>query len=221
MQGTSFQELQDIVYENLGSDSSDPALALIVPAAINYAQVVVALLFKPQELHIDTAESYTANSKSLDLSGLNFVNVTSVYNNTDSSELWFIPFNSWRVLVPQQMGATRFFSLFGNTLYIADVPTADKSLKIFYMSYPTELIDLGDKLDYVNYDSYIISVASGICFAAKEEGASADVCSAVAASLGAPLLQGAQMKEMIAGRQALLESTIAQSFQPQTGTAKE
>ena len=123
--------------------------------------------------------------------------------------------------MPRNVGATKFFSLFGQTLYIADVPSSLKSLQIFYMSFPTTLINLSDTLEYINYDSYIISVASGICFAAKEEGTSADVWNAVASSLGAPLLQGSQMKEMIAGRQALLESTISQAFQPQTGTTKE
>ena len=215
---TTFQTLQDLVYNNLGVDSTDPVAKLIVPAALNYASIVVGLLFKPSELEGKSDIVITTGSDNTSLASLNFAKIERVYDYTDSCEMYFVPFNMFKATVPT-LTFLRFYTTYGQTMFTNIIAPVNTTFNIYYMKFASVMSAANDPLGYINYDGYVIAAASSICFAAKEEGDSADIWSAVSAALGTPFLQSAQMKEMIAGKQSLLESSIAQALSKKSGTA--
>lgn len=206
---TTFSVIKNLVYKSLGHDEGDDdVLTIMVPAAINYAQVAVALIFKPPELNSSNDVIVSAGAKSVSIGALNFIDVIKIYNLTDSKDLHYVPFESWEILVPT-LTTIKFYTIFGEYIYVKGSPAGDTTLTIYQLVYPTELTTADQELDFPHYDSYIIAVACAICFAALEEGESVDVWAKVTEALGMPFLKGSQMREVIAGRQASLEATIS------------
>lgn len=205
---TTFLTLKNLVYKSLGRDDNDEATVLIVPAVINYAITAVALIFKPPELISSNPVVISAGSKSVSLSSLDFIDLTKVYNETDSRELFFVPFENWDIIVPSGLTVVKFYSINGETLFVKGTPAADKTLTVYCIDYPTELTADDQPVDFEHYDSYIMAVASAIAFAAFEEGETVDVWAKVVEALGMSFLKGSAMREVIAGKQISLESTI-------------
>lgn len=206
---TTFLDLKNLVFKNLGhEEGDDDVLTAMVPAAINYAQVAVALIFKPPELFGDSNLTISGSSPRVSLGTLDFIDIIKVYNITDSRELHYIPFESWEILVPT-LSIVKFYSIFGEWLYVKKTPTVDTIITLYRLDYPTELTANSQELDFPHYDGNIVAAACAICFAALEEGESVDVWGKVTDALGMPSLKGSQMREVIAGRQASLEATIS------------
>lgn len=212
--------LKNLVYTNLGRDSSDSAAALIVPATINYAISAIAAIFKPAELHTNNNISITPGNPSVSISSIDYLDIIRVYNSTDSIEMLFIPFELWEILVPTQT-VVKYYSLFGDTLYVKMTPTGDKTFILYYLKHPTTLSNDTDTVDFDHFDSYIVAIASAITFAAFEEGDTVDIWAKVAEVLNIPFLKASQMREIVAGKTALLESTISGALSSVAGAGQK
>jgi hypothetical protein len=197
---TTFLDLKNLVFKSLGHiEGDDDVLTAMVPAAINYAQLAVALIFKPPELFAENNLTISSGSPKVSLGSLDFIDVIKVRNVTDSRDLHYIPFENWEILVPT-LTVVKFYSMFGEWLYVKKTPTVDTVITIYQLTYPTELTANGQELDFPHYDGNIVAAACAICFAAIEEGESVDVWGKVTEALGMPALKGSQMREVIAGR---------------------
>jgi hypothetical protein len=205
---TTFLTLKDLVYKSIGRDSTDQLAAAVVPEAVNYALDVVALLFKPPELNTSGAVTVAGGSNYASIASLDFIDVTKVHNDTDGRELLFVPFEQWDVIVPS-LADVRFYSIYGDRLYVKATPAANKTLTVYYYAYPARLTLDSQSPEFDHYDSYIVAVASALTFATIEEGESVDVWAKVTEALGMPFLRGSAMREVIAGKQAQFESVIA------------
>jgi hypothetical protein len=204
----TFQTLKSLVYKSIGRDSTDQLAAAVVPEAINYALDVVALLFKPPELNTSSNVTVAGGNSYASIADLDFIDVSKVYNSTDSRELLFVPFEEWDTIIPADLSIVKYYSIYGDRLYVKATPTTNKTLTVYHYAYPARLTLDSQSPEFDHYDSYIIAVAGALTFAALEEGESVDVWAKVADALGMPFLRGSAMREIIAGRQAQLESVI-------------
>jgi hypothetical protein len=203
----TFLELKNFVYTSIGRDSTDVAAVLVVPMAINYAVEAIANVMKPPELSYTSTVVITSGSNSYYMSGVDFIDIISVYNSTDAIELSYIPFENWNILVPV-VTTTKYYTMFGDNLYVNQLVTNDTTLLINHLKYPTAMVADDSTPSFEHHDAYIISIAAAICFAVFEEGDAVDVWSKVGDGLGMSMLKAAQMREVVAGKAALLESTI-------------
>jgi len=208
---SSLQTLRNLIQVNIGNRDDTDAI-LVMNAAINYSALLAALVFDPPELKKSATSTLAIGQDSLGLTSLtNLLDVITLYNVTDSFTMWFFPFEQWHTIVPSTVGLTKYYTIYGETLYFRDVPTADKVLRMFHSNYPSALVNLGDTLSFDHHDSYIISLASAICFAAFEEAEGASMWKDIASAAGSSLMLGARARQVIAGREALLENAITQA----------
>lgn len=207
---STLAELRNLVKVNIGGRDDADAM-LVIDAAINYAAVLAALVFEPPELRGSSNLTVAGGNNSVSFASLTqLLDIIALYNVTDNHPMWYIPFEQWELVVPSSVGATKYYSVFGETIYVKDKPSANKTLRIYYSNYPTKLVNATDELEFEWYDSYIVSVASGITMAALEEAESAQMWQRVVEAISLPLMLGARARQVIAGQKLTLESAIAQ-----------
>jgi len=210
MMSSTFATLQALVGINLGG-RDDADTTAIIKAAINYAVLVAALTFEPPELKTSGNLTVTGGNDSVSLNGLTrWLDVVKIWNTTDSMPMGFIPFELWDVIVPTVVGSTRYYSIFGDTLFVKDKPGVNKVLKLFHATYPAKLVNTGDTLEFDHHDSYIVSVATGLSWAAFEEGESAGVWQKIGELVSMPFMLGARARAIIAGQKASFEALASQ-----------
>jgi hypothetical protein len=206
---STLSELQALVFTALGRDDADTVL--LVTAALNYATVLAALSFEPIELTDSDTIQIAGSSNSASLSGVaGLLDLRTVYNSSDSKNMWFIPWEFWYPLFPTSIGAVRYYSLFGQTLYVKDTPSGNKNLLIHFTIYPTVMVNPSDPVGFDNHDSYIVSVATGLVWAFFEEIESAGTLQKVVELVSAPLSIGARARGIITGQKANLEELFNQ-----------
>jgi len=203
---TTFLEFKNLIYTNIGRDSTDSAMALVVPVAINYALKTAAALFKPPEMFTETDQVVTNGTNSHTFTS-SFIDLISIYNVTGSNELGFIAYENFRVLVPTTTDV-KYYTVFGRYIILNTTVSADTTLRIGYIAYPDDLENDDDEPSFDEHDSYIVSVATAICWAVLEEGDSVQVWESVASALGLPMLKASQAKEVFSGKMAFLESAV-------------
>jgi len=206
---TTFLDLKTLVFKSLGHvEGDDDVLTIIVPAAIDYAQTAIALIFKPPELLAEDDLVISGGNSKVSLGSLDFIDVIKVYDVTDARDLHFIPFENWELLVPTQT-IVKYYSIFGEWLHVKKTPSVNTTITVCQLAYPTKLTSDSQVLDFPHHDGDIVAAACAICFAALEEGESVDVWGKITQALGVATLKGSAMREIIAGRQTSLEATIS------------
>lgn len=207
--GTSLADFQALVIKGLGGRDDSVALA-VINASLNYAATLAALIFEPPELREQSNLTVTGGSSYVSISSLtDLLDIQAIYNTTDSSKMWFVPWESWHVILPASVGSVKYFSIFGDRLYVKDTPSVNKTLEVSYSTYPAKLVNSADTLEFDYHDSYIVSVALGIAWAFFEEGESAATMKAVADVISLPLSLGARARQVIEGRKTSLEAMLA------------
>ena len=207
---SSLQTLQDLVQINIGG-RDDASAVTVMKAAINYASILAALVFEPPELKAISNLTVTGGSDNTSFSSLTqLLDILTVYNTTDSCVMWFVPYEQFEIIIPASVGKTKYYTVFGETIYVKDTPSVNKTLKLTYSNYPTTLVNPTDELEFEWHDPYIVGVASGICMAAFEEGESAQTWQGVVDAVGVPLMLGARARQVISGQKLTLEAAIAQ-----------
>ena len=207
---TDLQTFQDLVVKGLGN-RSDTDTAVVVKAAINFAISLAALVFNPKELQKQTTlivtggDSYTAVAPLTRL-----LNIQTVQNTTDSNRMWYIPREDWNVILPSSIGTTKYYTLFGSSLYVKDTPTSNKYLVVDYCEYPAPLVNAGDTVEFELYDSYITSTAMAICWAFYEEGGSAGIMQKINELATIPLALSAEGRYFIEKQKTGLQAVFSQ-----------
>ena len=203
-------DLQGLVVKGLGGRNDSTALT-VINACLNYAITLAALLFEPPELReqgnliVSNGNAYVSVASLTDL-----LDIQTVYNSTGSNKMWYIPWESWYVILPAAIGSVKYFSIFGDRFYVKDTPSADTTFLVSYSTYPGKLVNSTDPVGFDYHDSYLVSVALGICWAFFEEGESAGVLQKVADAAAMPLALGAKARQVIEGKRISLEALLSQ-----------
>ena len=206
---SSLSALRILMVKGLGG-RDDSTANTVIDACLNYASTLAALLFEPPELQTKANLTLLANNSNISLSNLtDRLDIKSVYNSTDSAKMWYIPWESWEILVPSNVGGTKYFSIFGETLYAKDTPSANKVLNIGYSTYPSLMSNANDTVDFDHHDSFIISTALGIAWAFFEKGKTTTIEQAMN-SITIPLTLGAKARQVIEGRKTSLSELLTQ-----------
>jgi len=205
---TALGDLQGLVVEGLGGRNDSTTLT-VINACLNYAITLAALLFEPPELReqgdlvVSGGNAYVSVASLTDL-----LDIQTVYNSTVGSKMWYIPWESWYVILPATIGSVKYYSIFGDKFYVKDTPSANATLSVSYSTYPSKLVNLTDPVEFDHHDSYLVSVALGICWAFFEEGESAGVLQKVADVVSIPLSLGAKARQVIEGQKISLETLL-------------
>lgn len=140
----------------------------------------------------------------------NLLDLIKVYNKTSAYKMDFIPYEQWDLYLPVGLSTVKYWTLFGNTMYIAAIPDSNVILTIGYTFYPNTLTEDIDEVPFNNFDSYISSLASSITFAAFEESDAAELWSKIASLVGAPATLSTKAKAIIEGQRVIMENAIMQ-----------
>jgi hypothetical protein len=205
---STFLTLQNLVKVAIGGRDDSDAL-LVIKAAINYSALIAAILYKPNELKTQSDVVFAGGSSFHNLSSLNWQEIHRVWNTTDSILLKFIPYELLDSILPT-LTATKYCSIYGEGLYLRKSPSTSKTLKISYIAYPAELVDDIDALEFSTYDSFIISLATSLTFAAFEEMESSALHQKVADYLGQPLTLSSKEKNLISKQQVYFDLSLQQ-----------
>ncbi len=207
---STLASLRNLVVINLGG-RNDATAVEVIDAAINYGVLIAAMMFQPPELkREDTTVLSSGNNKFYLSLFTRLFDLISIYNNTAGSPLWFVPYEQFDIVVPSSGTNVKFYTVFGNTVYVKPTPTSTTSLKVAYVSYPDVLSEDDDEVEFDYYDPYIVAVASALAMAAFEEVDSATMWQKVSESLYGPFLLGQRAREVIAQRKTLFEAVVAQ-----------
>jgi len=213
---TTFAELKDLVYKNIGRDSTDSLASAVVPAAINYAIKAASVLFKPPELYA-TENVVISNGTSSKEFTTEYIDILTLYNVTDSANMYFVPYELFYVIIPTHPTA-KYYTFLGDLIIVNLNVTADTTVRVAYVGYPTELSDEADEVEFDQHDAYIVSAATAIAFAAMEENETVDMWAKVAEAMGLGNLKAAQAREFMANKLTYLESAVTGSL---TGVGSE
>lgn len=206
---SSLSSLQTLCVKGLGGNDSSEAITAI-NASINFATLLAALLFEPPELLISGNLTVLSDQNSVSTTTLtNLLTIKTVYNSSDGNKMWFVPWESWYILVPSSVGSIKYYSLLGQTLYVADTPTSSKLLAIGYSTYPSSLSGSSDTLSFDHHDSFIVSTAINLAWSFFEKGRTVDI-DKVISSITQPFSLGAKARQIIEGRKTGLELLIQQ-----------
>ena len=206
---SNLSSLESLMSKGLGGRDDTAAMA-VIDACLNYAITLAALLFEPPELLEQSNLTITANNSNVSIGTLtDLLDVKAIYNNTDGNKMWFIPWESWYIVLPANVGAVKYFSIFGESLYVKDTPTVNKVLAVSYSTYPSKLSSAGDIVEFDYHDSFIVATALGIAWAFFEKGKSTTVEGAIS-MITLPLSLGAKARQIIEGQKTSLEVLFAQ-----------
>lgn len=204
-------QLQAVILSALGrSDSVATALAT---AMVNYAVTIVALVFRPPELRQVNTVTYIGNTPYLNISGLDWIDITRIWNTTDNRELRFIPFSRLDVVIPATLTLTKYYSLFGDLLYLRLSPIVNKSLSVSALVMPDPLVNVADVVPFDTYDSYLVSMATTLCQAALEEGEAAMMWQKIADGIVQPFMLGTKERDILDGQSAYIDTLVGQQQQ--------
>jgi len=206
---TTFGSIKTLVHTGLARDTTDPAALLVVPAAINWAIQAAAILFKPKELATSDDVTVLAG-KTLVEFDYNFIDIQSVVPVLSvGKDLHFIPYESFRTLVPWVTSDPEYYTMFGKFIVINAIAGSNIALRVFWLQLPDDLDDDEDDLPFVGQDGFIVSLASALAFAMFEEGETVDVWTKMSEILGMPLIQRTKMPEVMQGIPASLEAKLS------------
>lgn len=140
----------------------------------------------------------------------NLLDLIKVYNKTSAHKMDFISYEQWDLYLPVGLSTVKYWTLFGNTMYMLAVPETNITLTIGYTFYPNTLTEDADEVPFNHYDSYISSLASSITFAAFEESDAADLWAKIASLVGAPSTLSTKAKAIVEGQRVIMENAIMQ-----------
>jgi hypothetical protein len=207
---SQFQDLQGLVETSIGG-RNDSIAVTVIQVAINYAIILASLIFKPPELKSITPLTYVGGSSYLDISSVNWIAIHLLSNDTDGIQLGFIPYDKLDVIVPSSLTSTKYWSMFGDKLFLRAAPTANKALSMSCSLLPSTLAQPTDPIPFSGYDSTLVSWATMLTQAAFEEAESAGAWMKIAETIGAPLTMGAKERDIIEGAQAYFDLTMLQA----------
>jgi len=199
--------LRELVRFNIGG-RTDANANTVIDASINYAAKLAALIFDPPELYTTANVAVAANEETVSLA--NVSNLLDIIDITHSGNaVYFVPYELWRTILKSSIGALKFYTRYGDVLYVRDAPASNTSLTIAYRKYPAELTANDSALDFDHHDSHVVSFASAIALAALEETDSANMWLAINQAIGLPLLIGRHHRHIISGIHTSFETAIS------------
>jgi len=203
--------LQALVVEGLGG-RNNPGSVTVIQAALNYAATLAALVFNPSELEKQVGLVVVGGNSSVSTATLvRQLEIRSVWNATDAIKMWSVPYELWNTIVPVVVGSTKYFSEYGAMLYIRDAPVTNKTLTVSYGAYPSLLVNPTDVLEFEDHDSYIVSVALGICWVFLEEQGSAALAQKLAELATMPLIMGTSARNALRNQGNALQALLGTS----------
>jgi len=207
---TTFLAFKNLVYTNLARDENDPAAVLLVPQAINYALQAAGVMFKPPELFTSADAIVTSGATSVEFTPA-YIDILEVQNSTTSIVLRYLQYEGFDLIKPT-LTIIKYYTIFGNTLHVNASVTGDSTLKVMYVAYPATLTADDDEPEFDQHDSFIVSMASALCFASSEETDAVNMWAGVGSALGESLLQAAQQREIVAGKPIYTEASMTGSL---------
>jgi hypothetical protein len=206
---STFKTIQDLVKVNIGG-RDDVDATLILKAAINYAYHLAAVIFKPRELRTQSSITFMGGAGGHSLASLNWLSIDSIWNETDSLHLRFIPYDLLDSLLPS-LTVTKYYSIYGDTLYLRASPAGSKILTMNHLITPTSLTNDSDALSFTDYDSFIVALATGLTFAGFEEGEAAMLWQKATDFISQPLILSGKESEIIAKQQIYFDVALQQA----------
>ena len=110
------------------------------------------------------------------------------------------------------MTVIKYYSIFGNAIYLNTSVGNDSTLKVMYLAYPATLSADSDEPEFDHHDSFIVSMATALCFASFEESDAVNMWAGVGSALGESLIQAAQAREIVAGKPVYTEAAMTGSL---------
>lgn len=195
---STFLQIKTSVYANIARVDEEAEAKIFVEDGINAAQVLASLVFRPPELQKTTNIIIAEGEESTSLATLTrCFAIYKIFNITSNKGVHFIPYDRWHDILPSSVSTTAYIEYatrWANTLYLWPAPTAANTLRFHYFTLPAKLTADNDKLEVLNHDSWIISMASSYAFTCMEEKESADAWATIGQGHGVPLAIGTQLR---------------------------
>ena len=182
------------IYQSLGNNSSAEA-AVAATRGVNFGQLIAALTYLPPELEKSQTLTVQISGVSASLSGLTLLHTLGfIQNSTSGDPVYLMPKDKFFILVPTGSGDVKYAFRNDQTLYVLPTPIRINNLLTFYRVYPTVLIAPADLLTVLNYDPFILSIATSYAQAYLEEGESSDLWAKIGGACGVALNQGSVIR---------------------------
>jgi hypothetical protein len=212
---TQLQAIQNLVSISIGGRQDSVASNIII-AAINYACTLAALIFRPPELRAIENLSFPSGAASMSIAQINWLDIQLVMNVTDGIVMRFVSYEKMDTIIPASLVDTKYYSLFGDNLFLRASPASAKALTLSCLLFPPTLVNPTDLIPFSGYDSYIVTWASMLVQASLEEIESAAMWTKLVDTIVQPLVLGTRERDILQGQQAYFDAMIQQAQQPPT-----
>ena len=209
----NFGEMKDMVLRSVAREGDSVAISL-TERALNFASALGAAMFEPPELKVNASFDLASGVGSKSLADFaNLLEVRLLLNNTSDWEMRHFPFEFRKSLLPTSLSSVKYYSIFGDTLYVDATPSVLTSFSLFYSKYPTDMSGSSDTPGYSHHDPCIVSVATAIVWACFEEGEAANLWKLVSDLTQVPLQLGQAVRSLLDKRIVHIKQTASEAKQ--------
>ena len=201
-------DIRQLVTVDIGGRSDSSAI-LVIDHGINLGILLAAILFKPVELRKSSDVTYIANAEYYSFSTTSWLDIVRVRNTTSNYDLRFVAFDLLDRIVSSSLTIVKYYSIYGESLYLRKIPTANTSIRIYYLEEPAKLTNSSDPLPFDSFDGFIRTVASASVFAAFEEADSVNMWNSIAAQLNTILSLGTDNKATFGKVKGYLDQMVS------------
>lgn len=172
-----------------------------ITQGLNFACLLVALLYDPPELQTTGSLTISAGTSSVSLSTLTRLRlIKAIYNTTGSCVVWPMSFQHWFLHKPAGIGYAEYYTRDGNTLYVSKAMLfSSQVLTVYYNQFPIVVSGVADSISFETYDPLVESYALAYAMACLEETEQATFWNKLADVLNIPEAILLQVRQKIEG----------------------
>lgn len=166
--------------------------------ALDWAAMVVALVFNPRELNVSGFVAITPGATTISplSSYLTRWRVILIVNHPDFGICLPMVYKDMVLLTPAS-GSRAFYALYADSVIFSKTALAGGNIAINYSAYPTPIVDENTVMDFSGYDSFLISASVAICQTLLEESDAANLVIKTFEGLNVPLVQDATERNLL------------------------
>lgn len=184
----------------ISTGRNDAAATAVMKQGINAAVGVAALMFRPSDVRVNVTVATVAAGYTSLATLSRYVWLEEVINTTAGERAWPMSFAELNSLLSSSVGSTRYWAEYGGSIYYRPIPVTPENLQIHYISFPAELVNDGDVIPMLQYESFIFSFAQAFVWAAFEEPDSNSIWTKVAEAVGVPHALMTKVRDTIQGQ---------------------
>lgn len=153
----------------------------------NAGLIAAANKYEPNELHANDTIVVSASGRFVDFttSLTQTLRILNVENTSNSNKkVYFLPYGGLDSYPIPSGDNITFYSLHGKYMHVRPTPTAETTLRAFYIQYPDRIDSSTTDFPWTAHEDYVLMFGKVVAMAVLEESESSEIWSKIGDKLG-------------------------------------